>query len=97
MKSDDPLEHAARKRVHHMLRLVRFATIYLLVVIGLTLLHGLHPGGHFNPLYPIGGLTIALAAVALGTWWRLGASGLEARWIKHERELLARREGDLSH
>lgn len=97
MKSDDPLEQAARERVRIKLRFLKFATICLLLSSGLLLLQWLHPGRHFEPLYPLAGLAIALGIHGFSTWWRLGAAGMEARWVRHERSRLARREIDPSH
>lgn len=97
MNPDDLLEQTARERVRIKLRFLKFATLYLLLVPGLLLLQWLHPGRHFESLYPIAGLTIALVIHAFSSWWRLGAAGMEARWVQHERSRLARHEIDPSH
>jgi len=97
MNPDDPLEKAARVRVRIKLRFLKFATICLLLSTGLLFLQWLHPERHFEPLYPIAGLAIALSIHAFSTWWRLGAAGMEARWVQRERSRLARHEIDPSH
>jgi len=97
MTAHDPLEKAARERVRIKLRFLKFAAICVLLSTGLLFLQWLHPGRHFEPLYPIAGLGAALGIHAFSTWWRLGAAGMEARWVRRERARLARHETDLSH
>ena len=97
MNPDDLLEKTARERVRIKLRFLKFATICLLLSTGLLFLQWLHPGRHFEPLYPLSGLAIALGIHAFSTWWRLGAGSMEARWVQRERSRLARHETRSPH